>query len=566
MGHHDTCLAAPRDVATGRAPVILQREDEDFVDAVMESLRSAEGRSGLAASKAAVRTTQQVLKLFQPIQRQFHLALVEAWCETPGRPRLDPQKVEATGMVLRRERTDAQGRAYLEGWMRASGQLRGWVRVDRMGDELADPQATARLARKATGSVQIDRVLAQLTANTEPMLLNEHVIPMFVAPPDVCAEAGRTLYYGVVPTSSSELASAPPDTAALFEGFGPGNQAFTEHLYQPLRGLAYSFPYAGEYFDGNWFEAIEQPGAKAPEGKVGGSDTILGASLFARITSDRATFGDTAPLHKFVLLLRQVATEFDAFGDSPQSQALFARLETIPLYYKLQSGEIVQRQTTAGSFLLAANRVLLDRDPDAAALEMPETWPQLDSGAAGQLAGALSQAMRARFATVKGRPGRFDEPEARYRLRAFVRLKAEGACPPKTIWSDYSEAFVIAPWYEGAGTPVQIPMPDLTDRDLLKSLKPNVSFVLPPSLQCMLNGSPKDMMEGKFNKKCKAGNDDGNGLSLGWICSFSIPIITLCAFICLNIFLSLFDLFFRWMLFLKICIPFPKIRTPPPPP
>jgi len=175
-----------------------------------------------------------------------------------------------------------------------------------------------------------------------------------------------------------------------------------------------------------------------------------------------------------------------------------------------------------------------------------------------QLANAMSQAMQARFATVKGKPGRFDEPNARYRLRAFVRLKAEGKCPPKTIWSDYSEAFVIAPWYEGAGTPTQIQMPDLTDRDLLKSLKPNVSFVLPPSLQCMLSGSPKDMMQGTFSDKCKNG---GSGLSLGWICSFSIPIITLCAFIVLNIFLSLFDLFFRWMLFIKICIPFPKIGS-----
>ena len=37
----------------------------------------------------------------------------------------------------------------------------------------------------------------------------------------------------------------------------------------------------------------------------------------------------------------------------------------------------------------------------------------------------------------------------------------------------------------------------------------------------------------------------------------SIPIITICAFIVLNIFLSLFDLFFSWMLFIKICLPIP---------
>ncbi len=59
---------------------------------------------------------------------------------------------------------------------------------------------------------------------------------------------------------------------------------------------------------------------------------------------------------------------------------------------------------------------------------------------------------------------------------------------------------------------------------------------MPPSLQDLLSGSPKDLIDGK----------GGTGtLGLGWICSFSIPIITICAFIVLNIFLSLFDLCLR---------------------
>jgi hypothetical protein len=161
----------------------------------------------------------------------------------------------------------------------------------------------------------------------------------------------------------------------------------------------------------------------------------------------------------------------------------------------------------------------------------------------------MSQSMQARFAAVKGRPGRFDDSEARYVLRAFVRLKPEAGCPPKTIWSDYSEPFVIAPWYEGATAPAQIPLPDVS---LLKALKPNVSFLLPPKLQTLLGGDPKKMKDGELS--------DSPSLDIGWICSFSIPIITLCAFIVLNIFLSLFDLFFRWMFYIKICIPFPKFK------
>jgi hypothetical protein len=550
MKHHDIVVSAPRDIGSGKAPVILQRDDEDFIDAVLEDLRSADGRSSLADSIAAERATDQTLKLFQPIQRRFHVALLEACCDIPGKPRIDPAQIDAAGMVLRRMRSDAQGNGYLEGWMRASGRLRGWVSVDRMGNAQADPLPAVRLANRATGQAQIDRALAALIAETDPALLNEHVIPMFVAPPDVCVQAGRTLVYGVVQTSSSELASGPPDVQATFEGFGPDSQAFSDHLVQPLRGMAYNFPRPGQLFDGNWFEAIEQPGASPPSGEVSGVKATMDAALFKSITDERTAQGDNAPLHRFILLLRQVAIEFDAFGDSAQSQALFSTLEGITLTYALQPGETIARTVTAGTFLKNASRVLLERDPDADPLEMPKTWPALLQQPRTQLANAMSQAMQARFASVKGRPGRFDEPDARYVLRAFVRIKADGSCPPKTIWSDYSEPFVIAPWYEGGGTPAQIALPDVSDRNLLKSLKPNVAFVLPPKLQNLLGGSPKDMMDGKLN--------DG-GLSLGWICSFSIPIITLCAFIVLNIFLSLFDLFFRWMLFIKICIPFPKI-------
>ena len=550
MKHHDIVVSAPRDLALGKAPVILQRDDDDFIDAVLEDLRTTTGRAALAGSIAAERASDQTLKLFQPIQRRFHVALIEASCDVPGTPRIDPAKVDAAGMVLRRLRIDAKGNITLEGWMRASGRLRGWLAVDRLGDAQADPTPAARKARRATGRPQIDRALAALVAQTDAALLNEHVIPMFVAPPDVCAQAGRTVAYGVVPTSSSELASSAPDTAAAFEGFGPDSQGFTDHLMQPLRGLAYTFPHAGEQFDSTWFEAIEQPGDAPPQGVVSNVAVIMSAAVFATITTERAAQRENAPLHKFVQLLRQVAFEFDAFGDSAQSKALFTLLQKITLTYALKPGEITPRTVKAGTFLESATRVLLERDPAAGPLEMPKSWPALGQADRNQLANAMSQSMQARFAAVKGRPGRFDEPDARYVLRAFVRLKADGVCPPRTIWSDYSEPFVIAPWYEGAGTPAQIALPDVSDRNLLKSLKPNVSFVLPPKLQNLLGGSPKDMMEGKLN--------DG-GLSLGWICSFSIPIITLCAFIVLNIFLSLFDLFFRWMLFIKICIPFPKI-------
>ncbi|HEX7677348.1 MAG TPA: hypothetical protein VF713_04445, partial [Thermoanaerobaculia bacterium] len=50
----------------------------------------------------------------------------------------------------------------------------------------------------------------------------------------------------------------------------------------------------------------------------------------------------------------------------------------------------------------------------------------------------------------------------------------------------------------------------------------------------------------------------GGGPQLNWICGFNIPIITICAFFILNVFLSLLNIVFFWLPFVKTCIPFPQ--------
>src|SRR5258706_6876146 len=128
--NHDIMISAQRGIKNPRAPAILQRSDEDFVDAVMDELKTDTGRSALQGSLAQARDAVNVLKLYQPIQRQFHVAMIEAWCDTPGTPRLDPARIDSAGMVVRRVKS-----AGYEGWMRAKGRLRGWVDVDRLGNE-----------------------------------------------------------------------------------------------------------------------------------------------------------------------------------------------------------------------------------------------------------------------------------------------------------------------------------------------------------------------------------------------------------------------------------------------
>ena len=146
--------------------------------------------------------------------------------------------------------------------------------------------------------------------------------------------------------------------------------------------------------------------------------------------------------------------------------------------------------------------------------------------------------------------GRFDDADALYAIRAFIRVRGEPGCPTRLVWSEMTPLYRVAPWFASTGSPqARIALPAL-DRASLAAMKPNVAFDVPPALQNLLmRNKPEDFMKGP-----KPGSDIG----IGWLCSFSIPIITLCAFILLNVVLSLLNLVFFWLPIVKICLPVPK--------
>ncbi len=479
MSHHDVRLAAPRDIAANGL-AIVQRQDDDFIGMTLAQLRDAPGRSALRGMLSAARTAPQngstALKLFQPIQRQFHLALLEAWCDTPGTPRVDPQRIDSAGMVLRRVRAGN----VLEGWVKRQGQLLGWARIERLGGPKADPTPVRRLEHRSNGA-SIDRALQSIALEREDALLEETTTPLFVAPPDVCSAAGKTLYYGVVPTTSSEIAALPaPESEVFGDDFGPGSAAFSAHLMGPLQGLAAHFALAGETVTSGWAAAIEMPGPTMPE-------HISTAHWNALLAGDAP-----ARMRVFMTTLRQLASEFDAFGDSPQSAAIMAELASVSLPLLRLPDDEADRFVSAAVFLRAASRVLLEHDDSAPGPEMPVSWPALGDGARQRLHTALSAAMRARFAQVKGAPGRFDEPGARYVLRCLRAAEARRRLPDahrvERVQRTVRDRALVRRLGRAAG-------PDRAARrrrpQLLKSLKPNVGFAVPPSLAGPADGQPE---------------------------------------------------------------------------
>lgn len=534
--------SATRHDARASAPTILKRTEQKFVQAVLQAL--SDGDLDVLLDGAIRAEPGAVLKLSQPIHRVNYVALVEIVANTFCLPRLDPSLIDSAGLVVRRVADDDDGSGTsLEGWLEDSRHvLRGWCKLSS-DQESADPDAARRPA-PSVGHPEIDRRLALQGFVGGPWSepLSENVAPLFATPPAVAEATDRTIRFGVVPVTSNERSEVPPKQP----DFALANVA--AHLHPLLRA-------SGGMTSPSWANQTYDPTYVPPDG-----------------ASD--------DLNQFILMLRQLDVELDAFGTGPAAKALFDALNQVQLPFQTDAsaaieaalgalgleitdigGTLATVSLPAGDFLKQAASVLVERNGadqnPLPAVTMPTAWPDLTAAQADAIVQATRGALVARLPQIHPNEARFEDPARQYRLRAFVRVKRPDGCPPEIVWSDYSAPFRIAPWYEtGNAPPVQIPLPDITDRDVLKGLKPNVSFVVPEKLMGMLNGNnPKDVLKGNLSPGGGAGG-------IAWICSFSIPIITICAFLVLNIFLSLFDLVFFWMAYVKICLPFPRKLLP----
>ena len=542
MVTHPTLIRGLNLRGVGPSPTILQRIDQNFLPGILSDLQRDDDLAKLSASVANTRSDAHTLKLFQPIHQTFHVAVFETCCDTTGFPRLDPKRIVSAGMVIRRRPFSASGQptsSGWEGWMQSGESFRGWVGFRDQKAEKQDPDPAFRPPALSAGHSYINHILAQ-RLNLET--LSESIMPLFVAPPDVINATGKTILYGLISTTSSEFNDQPPP----LPNYSSNALAILKnHVPVFLKaGRHYTVPRAGE--------------------------TLTHDAL------TDSTHGEFSEFTDFVTMLRQLTVEFDAFGSSPESMELFEELNRIHLPFfgssssKVQEGrhesrgllmgleglKIPVHYRPAGVFLQEANSVFVAADgidgPTPPSITMPIQWPVLDSSQANHVFSRIQGTLNAQYRHLTSKEGRYENLNSQYQLQAFVRVKHSPDCPAEIIWSPSSEIFTIAPWYDNNGAPpVKIALPDATDRNLLKSLKPNVAFGVPENLFNLLQKADLgDLVDGK-----KPG---GGGIALDWICSFSLPIITFCAFLVLNIFLKLFDIVFSWMAYIKICIPIPK--------
>ena len=494
-------------------PAILQMNDDDFPKGFLTDLA---GRSVIGNSSLTTLTAP--LTLFQPVQRMVTVALLQLTCDSYGSPRLDPTRVDSAGLVIRRV-PQAGGIDQYElppsKWMRSAvtGKC-GWVKQVGWADT-CDPDPTRQI-RPTSGQPALDQLLAAqglVSAQTETYS------PAFVAPPDTCNAAKTTLVYGVIPTASSEIstkATVPPQ-------YGPEVSALLTTL---LSQVTHNPILPGKPVNYQWMS--DDYATAQPSG------------------SNFLTFSAT---------LRLLYSVLGAFEAKPEAQALIGVLNQFNVYVNDSSGASVAVQM--GAFYQNAATNLMDYDPFGSAaaqnVTMPNSWDNTDPAA---ILAAIQALLQARTSNVTAPVGRFQDPTRTYRLRVFLRIKGHApGCPTQLVWSNYGDPFRIAAWHEPGGrVAAPVPLPDPTDPSFrANAKKPNSYFAVPAALMNLMNQSSlAGLSKGTGTAPSAAG-----GISLNWICGFNIPLITICAFFVLNLFLIVLNLVFFWLPFIKICIPFP---------
>jgi len=141
------------------------------------------------------------------------------------------------------------------------------------------------------------------------------------------------------------------------------------------------------------------------------------------------------------------------------------------------------------------------------------------------------------------------------------------------IVSEATVPFKMASFFDpdAPGRPITIPMPlDISPAGLRKFNK-NASFMISDMLCGKLKGMRKNtlgdlvlsVLPWPFHKDLPDPGEavcSKGGTGFGMICSFSIPIVTICAMILMIIMVTLFDIFFRWLPYLFLCLPVPGLK------
>lgn len=498
---------------------------------------------------------QPVLRL--PLHRAFHLVCCEVVCEQLGQPALDPQKITSAGFVIRKlnrasdsstEKFPADGRIQAAefAWIVEDGEALGWQLAPT---ELRDPDIHRRLC--AGGVLQ--------RRTDQPAYSGEEVHPLHTLKTRDAAGKSHTLLYGYLPLGGfhylhntaavidpqSQQAALDADTLPWPFGFRkPLEQRWSETERRPVDQGRPGKP---------MFELLRLLVNRYHLGEAGSEsntalEKVCAGLWFHDLSRMRHTSYAESNQAQFIAYRR-----LDLFS---YLQACFANAVENPLVSWIIRQE--QRADAAGGLDRLSE---LDRLPASSGSGELDYTLLLLAADAQELRNLLQQRLRDQTLNQAQEiplPKFTQGPDDLYQIVPLVRsLNDQGR--EQIQWADAASRSiqfrVAAPFDPEASRPSLIQMPSLSD--LKRGLAKGTSMITPADTFNLINSL-------KLNKgvgpDALPGDQPGPGLGIQWICSFSLPVITLVAMILLMIMISLLNILFFWLPWVRICLPFPKMK------
>lgn len=487
---------------------------------------------------AADRQLNLPLKLYQPVHGRFYLVAASLVCRIPGLPdrRVDPARQEKASFVLRRlvpnsstvPVSPSDPTTFTEWAWVVAGQSGRWT-------PMSAPQTVAD---------HDDSV--------------EERLPMF-ALTFSDPRGSRRLWLGLVPVGSREAGRANPVISPTTVPAGA------------LSGDFLADPRYAE-FD-----------ARVAEALIRLRSAIIASP--SALTDSQAQNILVFVLFDFASLLHSHLPEIlsGTGGSTSARQDLWTRLDTAnffgttrwraALVNTWQLREQILAGNTAGTTLPVTG---MNLSTIRTAIE--SVWPNMDQWEAIQKTeGTSSPSPLLELALpvkVKRALGPFNpssttttvaavDPDAVPKLdpsgTAFYVVRCVYDQPrclpyhPPLVSARSSTPFQLAPFFDpdAPARPLRVAMPVDTSVAGLRKFPRNVAFLISDQLRRQMSRVQGvklgDLDSGKL--------DDESGASLGMICSFSIPIITICALILLLIIVFVLNIVFWWVPFFRICLP-----------
>jgi hypothetical protein len=538
---HDVAILAPWYAPPSRAVAIHRYLDPGFVAQYQADASSApQSNPALFGWEQEDRMPPEqgnYLKLRRPVHRSFHIVAWEASCQMPtapsGQPPIAPEKIAAAGFVVRTGDPKAP-----QGFQFIQGKPQGWSPVD----PCADPDAALQI--KALGLVP-----RQATPN--PGYTGEETFPLH--PLRVLdGTTPHTLLFGYLPIGGGDY--VPPTPPA------PDTANVQDDLLWPF-GLAdrTSGPAPPYTYDQQIVSGMINSGLAAVLAVVLGRFQLVDPTAWNN--------QQNAPI---VTILDGLSFYADPATPPADAQALEAWVAANPATGSTLGAVLrdyaVTPDSTPGAVAMTNAQALLaalmQADPGSDVALQPSA--KLQAGALNLLvlesvATQLRAALRLRLAQAVATssvalpvPKLASGPNGRYFVVPFVRTVRPDGCE-RINWGNPSDPFAVAAAFDpDAARPSLIEMPSLADAR--RGAARGATFDMPPDLADLMNGLSNNSAT---QNMLKGSGSSSGGLGIRFLCSFSLPVITICAMIMLSIVLGLLNIFLGWMAWVKICLPLP---------